>query len=155
TRCDEEPDENARRSEKELRRVAMSYFRNAHIRPLNFAGALALYEQTLVRPPSRKTLHFEKSIDTQEGWIGLVSLRTFYEFLKDDKRPDQLNESIFDDNVRGYYQNTAINKAITTTLTSENEPEFWLLNNGITILTPKAFLSGDLEIKDPQIVNGL
>ncbi|MCU1268978.1 MAG: hypothetical protein JWN74_272 [Acidobacteriaceae bacterium] len=155
TRCDEEPDENAKRSAQELPKIAATHFRNAIVKPFNFAGALPLYEQTLVRRPSKKTLHFEKSIDTQEGWIGLVTLRTFYEFLRDDKHPEKLNESIFDDNVRGYFQNTAINTAITATLTTEHEPEFWILNNGITILTPKAYLSGDLEIRDPQIVNGL
>jgi hypothetical protein len=108
-------------------------------------------------------LHFDferalsKSFDTPEGWVGIVPLRAYYEFLKDETSPDRLNETIFDDNVRGYYLNTPVNRAITTTLTKpDEEPEFWLLNNGITILTPKIGLrSGSLELQDPQIVNGL
>jgi hypothetical protein len=155
TRRDEPPDENALRAERELRKVPLQYFRHAEVKPLHYAGALELYDQTLVRPPTQKSLRFVKSIDTDEGWVGWVTLKTFYEFLKDEKQPNKLNELIFSDNVRGYFQNTAINRAITATLALKTAPEFWMLNNGITILTPKASLSGDLTIRDPQIVNGL
>jgi len=158
TRCDEDPDENAKRAAAALHKMALSHFQRANVRPFNFAGAQRLYDQTKVRQASKKYLSFEKSIDTREGWVGLVRLRKFYEFLQDEQATTELNETIFDDNVRGYFRNTAINRAISTTLTNANrdEPEFWLLNNGITILTPYAALkSGELEIKDPQIVNGL
>ncbi len=156
TRCDEPPNENCERAVKAIPKTIRSHFNKAEMQPFNFAGAERLYDQTKVRPASRKFLTFEKSFDTREGWVGLVPLGKFYDFLK-DTATDQLNETIFDDNVRGYYLNTPINRAITTTLTHpQNEPEFWLLNNGITILTPSAALkSGQLEIKDPQIVNGL
>jgi hypothetical protein len=42
-------------------------------------------------------------------------------------------------------------------LKSPNPPEFWLLNNGITVLTAKTETGGfsQIEIHDPQIVNGL
>ena len=155
TRCDEPPDDNALRSEKELRRIIVQHIRDADIKPFHYAGAMEVYDQTLVRPPSHKTIKFVKSIDSDEGWVGWVSLHTFFEFLKDEKNPSKLNERIFADNVRGYYQSTAINRAITETLTSNSEPEFWMLNNGITILTPLASQSGGLKIQDPQIVNGL
>jgi hypothetical protein len=158
TRRDEPPNRNCIRAAKNIAATIRRHLPdNAEMQPFNFAGAASLYRQSKLRPPSEKKLEFEKSFDTREGWIGLVSLRKFYEFLKDDELPNQLNETIFDDNVRGYFLNTPINRAITTTLTHPNEqPEFWLLNNGITILTPSAQLkSGRLEIKDPQIVNGL
>jgi hypothetical protein len=107
--------------------------------------------------PRKKYIEFTKSFNTPEGWVGVVPLRTYYELLQDETSPDRLNETIFDDNVRGYYMNTPVNRAITITLTNpDKEPEFWLLNNGITILTPKIGLKGGaLEIQDPQIVNGL
>lgn len=157
TRNDTPPNDNCQRAAKSLSKMVLSHFPKAAVAPFNFAGAQEIYDQTRVRKPTKKYLSFEKSLDTDEGWVGLVPLKNFYEFLKDDLKPDELNETIFDDNVRGYYLNTAVNKAITSTLTNPgNEPEFWLLNNGITILTPNALSqSGRLEITDPQIVNGL
>jgi hypothetical protein len=46
---------------------------------------------------------------------------------------------------------------VTSTLQAGSPPEFWLLNNGITILTEKIGTGGHLEaeVTDPQIVNGL
>jgi len=65
---------------------------------------------------------------------------------------------MFDDNVRGFQRETSVNKSIQETLSKPTEsPEFWLLNNGVTVLSstvqPKS--SRKLEIADPQIVNGL
>ncbi len=53
---------------------------------------------------------------------------------------------------------TPINKEILKTLEKPQEsPEFWLLNNGITILAGDTSNAGhlQLEIHDPQVVNGL
>ncbi len=156
TRCDEPPDANCKRSAAKIIETVHHHFPKAEVAPFHYAGAQSLYDQTNVRPPSKKCLEFIKSFDTHEGWVGLVSLRTFYDFLKDESS-NKLNEKIFDDNVRGYYQNTPVNRAITTTLSHpDKQAEFWLLNNGITILTPHASLnSGQLSLHDPQIVNGL
>jgi hypothetical protein len=65
---------------------------------------------------------------------------------------------MFDDNVRGFQRETSVNQSIQETLSTPGKsPEFWLLNNGVTILSsnvqPKS--SRKLEIADPQIVNGL
>lgn len=157
TRNDTPPNDNCQRAARSLSKTVLRHFPKAAVAPFNFAGAQEIYDQTRVRKPTKKFLSFEKSFDTDEGWVGLVQLKKFYEFLKDDLKPNELNETIFDDNVRGYYLNTLVNKAITSTLTKPgSEPEFWLLNNGITILTPNALSqSGRLEITDPQIVNGL
>jgi hypothetical protein len=79
----------------------------------------------------------------------------YYQFLIEEN--GQLAERFFDSNVRGYWKSTAINKRIFSTLTGGSPPEFWLLNNGITILTEKITAGGHLEVEvtDPQIVNGL
>jgi hypothetical protein len=83
-------------------------------------------------------------------------LRDFYTFLKGED--GEFIERIFDDNVRGFQLDTRVNEAILSTLTTtEKVPEFWLLNNGITILSPDAESLGGkvFRITDPQIVNGL
>ncbi|WP_199783730.1 AIPR family protein, partial [Cronobacter dublinensis] len=48
-----------------------------------------------------------------------------------------------------------VNVAIQETLNTGKE-DFWFLNNGVTIITSKAVLSGKtLTIENPQVVNGL
>ena len=69
--------------------------------------------------------------------------------------PDGLiRKSLFDDNVRDFQGNNAVNSAIAETV--KNEPEkFALLNNGITIVCDKYTQSNmSINIKNPQIVNG-
>jgi Mg2+ and Co2+ transporter CorA len=85
-----------------------------------------------------------------------VSLPEFYTFLKGEA--GERNDAVFDDNVRGFQRDTTVNQSIQETLSKpQDSPEFWLLNNGVTILSstvqPKSVKK--LEITDPQIVNGL
>jgi hypothetical protein len=79
----------------------------------------------------------------------------YYDFLSEPS--GQLAERFFDSNVRGYWKSTPVNKRIAVTLKGGNPPEFWLLNNGITILAERVDTGGHLqvEVTDPQIVNGL
>jgi len=136
--------------------TARRHMSKAVINDFHFINAARLYTQIGIRPPTTKTLSFTDTIDASEGWIGLVSLPEFYAFLKNED--GERNEAMFDDNVRGFQRETSVNQSIQETLsTPEKSPEFWLLNNGVTILSsnvqPKS--SKKLEIADPQIVNGL
>ncbi len=65
-----------------------------------------------------------------------------------------LRKRLFNDNVRDYQGETAINESILNTI--ENEPEsFVLMNNGITIIcTDMVPGNRKVTIKNPQIVNG-
>ena len=65
-----------------------------------------------------------------------------------------IRKNLFDDNVRDYQGDTAINNEIYKTI--ETDPEsFVLLNNGITIVCDE-ISSGNrkVSIKNPQVVNG-
>lgn len=65
-----------------------------------------------------------------------------------------LRKKLFNDNVRDYQGETAINASILNTV--ETEPEsFVLMNNGVTIICTD-MVSGNrkVTIKNPQIVNG-
>jgi hypothetical protein len=132
------------------------YFSHAEAK-FKFANATALYTQVQTRPPNKKTLKWaSQPMSTEEGEIGLVKLPDFYSFISDDD--GRVAERFFDSNVRGYWPHSHINKSIAETLRSEGGPEFWLLNNGITILAEKSITTAgflELEIHDPQIVNGL
>ena len=109
-----------------------------------------------VRQPITKDLRFVEWVDSQEGYIGLVALSEFRAFLQDTS--GNRNERMFDDNVRGFYRETDVNRSIYDTLSHpQKNPEFWLLNNGVTVLSSKVQPKGYriLEVTDPQIVNGL
>jgi hypothetical protein len=95
-------------------------------------------------------------VESPEGWIGLVKLSEFAKFLLRGGR--ERDDRMFDDNVRGFYRDTAVNRSIFKTLSHPARmPEFWLLNNGVTVLSsrvqPKSYKI--LEVTDPQVVNGL
>lgn len=123
---------------------------------VHLIGASELWAQVQKRPPKSKTLKWvETPMSTAEGYVGLVKLADYYEFLQDE--PGVLAERIFESNVRGYQSDTSINSEILETLRESSGQNFWLLNNGITIVSPNAAQAGhkQLSIEDPQIVNGL
>jgi len=71
------------------------------------------------------------------------------------RAPDGLiRKSLFDDNVRDFQGNNLINSEIGHTIKAEPQ-KFVLLNNGITIVCEKYSQSNmQINIKNPQIVNG-
>jgi hypothetical protein len=148
--------EGCERAASKVLATAGRHFGSATINPFHFINAARLYTQMQLRRPMTKDLNFVEWVDSQEGWIGLVTLSKFYDFLHDKNRGR--DDRMFDDNVRGFYRDTAVNQSIYKTLSQPQQmPEFWLLNNGVTVLSskvqPKSYRI--LEISDPQIVNGL
>ena len=124
---------------------------------IEFADAPKLFAQASFRKPKDKKLTYSsQTIQSEEGWIGLVGLREFYRFLQDEH--GDFHEEMLEENVRGFLQQTPVNEGIAKTLRErEKSAEFWVLNNGVTILADQLIPSGSftLTIKDPQIVNGL
>ena len=119
-------------------------------------GAKEIWEQVQRRPPRSRTIVWAESpMVANEGYVGLVRLNVFCQFLEDSS--GELAERIFETNVRGFQQDSSVNKEIAKTLEEKDGPNFWLLNNGVTIIAAKATPGGhkQLVIEDPQIVNGL
>jgi hypothetical protein len=117
-----------------------------------------LLEQVKRRPQREKTLKWsEQPLEAKEGHVGLVKLEDYYKFIQDEK--EELNERILEANVRGYQQDTPVNEEIRNTISLQSNKgiNFWLLNNGITVLASKAQKAGYLELtlEDPKVVNGL
>ncbi len=120
-----------------------------------FVGASKLLEMTRNVPSTSRILDVSESpIGTDAGsYLCLVSLSKYFEFVSDS---GALARSIFESNVRDYQGTVVVNTGIRNTLENSNSENFWYLNNGVTIITPKAVLAGkQLTIEDPQIVNGL
>lgn len=95
-------------------------------------------------------IRYQKACILDETFVGVVSLKEFSDFIRQDKESD----FIFYSNIRNYLNSTTINKGIKETI--ENEPKnFWFYNNGITVVCDSwVDHKQELKVKVPQIVNG-
>lgn len=137
-----------------LRDDILSMFGGAEFQ-FEFVGASRLLEMNRDIPSSSRLLEIsESSISTSAGsYICLVSLSKYFEFISDN---GALARSVFESNVRDYQGSVSVNTEIRLTLENIKSEDFWYLNNGVTIITPKAVSAGkQITIEDPQIVNGL
>lgn len=90
----------------------------------------------------------------QEGYVVLTRLKDYCVFVQDEK--GGLRRYLFDSNVRAFLGVNLVNADISETLEAQDGPNFWWLNNGVTILATSASLVGKtLKLRDIQIVNGL
>jgi hypothetical protein len=156
TCVDADENKDCRTSADNVIQTVKRHFNRADVHPFHFINAARFYTQLFERPQFEKNLQCVEIMDGTEGYLSLVRLHDFYNFIKGDD--GELIERIFDDNVRGFQLDTRVNESIHDSLTRSSEkPEFWLLNNGITILSPEAESKGGktFRIVDPQIVNGL
>ncbi len=88
-----------------------------------------------------------------EGYLGIVSLKDYYNFIKEN---DKLIVSIFDSDVRDWQGNIEVNKEIRKTIKDDYSRDFWWLNNGITVIASAYKQYGkSLYLENIQIVNGL
>lgn len=120
----------------------------------DFVGATDLLELSRkVKNTTRSMELSESPIATSSGsYLCLVNLKKYYDFISDN---NDLSRSIFESNVRDYNGSVIVNDAIQKTLRNADQ-EFWFLNNGVTVISSKATLSGKtLTVENPQIVNGL
>lgn len=125
---------------------------------VELAGAPELNTKVRERKPITLSLRVSEGPISSEkgGLICLISLADYFEFITD--QDDRLRDSIFEENVRDFEGLTIINRGIAESLKQGDDAsaDFWWLNNGATIITPKLQPSGKrLDIVDPQIVNGL
>ena len=120
-----------------------------------FLGARELADLASKVPPTRRELVFAQSLGIRGGgYITVVALSDYNKFITDQ---GELLRYLFESNVRDYLEDVDINKDIRDSLlTPTGDEDFWMLNNGITILAEQISPGTDsLVIEDPQIVNGL
>lgn len=149
-------DSDVKDAEKKLAKTILSHFSKAKFQT-HYVGAEKLLAQAQIRRKNEKPLVYaSQTIMAEDHWIALVELPEFYKFLQDDH--GSFHEQMLEENVRGFQKKTPVNTGIKKTLENpKGKTEFWLLNNGITILTSHVTQAPQrtLKIKDPQIVNGL
>ncbi len=95
-----------------------------------------------------------------KGLIGTVRGDEIVRLITDPEFPQEVDDSLFEDNIRLYLgEENDINRKILSTALSQENSQFWYLNNGITIVCermdyqPRA-ASPKLRMVNPQIVNG-
>lgn len=151
---EKQADTKAKDASEKLKALVKKHFSKAKAN-FHFVNAQGLLEQAQLRPLREKTIDWAAApMSTKEGYVGLVKLRDYYEFIKDEN--GQLADRMLEANVRGFLGTVAVNNQIKQTLHNSSETNFWLLNNGITIIASNeqpAHLK--LSLIDPQIVNGL
>lgn len=118
-----------------------------------FVGATELVE--LHRKVRSYTLElpFVEALAKGERYVVLVRLSDYFNFISEDGR---LRRYLFDSNVRDFMGLNRVNEDIKATLDNPDSPDFWWLNNGVTILSTSAAITGkSIQADDIQIVNGL
>jgi hypothetical protein len=118
-------------------------------------NATNLYEEAQKQNVLIKQLPFVKSaISHGKGYVLLSQLKDYYDFITDG---GQIIDSLFEFNVRDYQISASVNKEIAATLQgTDDEADFWWLNNGVTIIAEEAQSQDNkLTIKNPLVVNGL
>ena len=99
-------------------------------------------------------LPFQEHFAHGERYILLSRIEDYARFVLDEDH--QVRRYLYDSNVRDFVGLNRVNEDIASSLANHEGPDFWWLNNGITILTTKAIITGkSIALDDVQIVNGL
>jgi hypothetical protein len=122
-----------------------------------FLGAAELWTSCNAHPSYTMQLTYQEhatSGTSGTSHVALVTLRDYLKFLTDEQ--GDLRRHIFDWNVRDYQGNVEVNTEIEESLKDPAGPEFWWLNNGVTVVCSKASVIGKTySLDDVQVVNGL
>lgn len=120
-----------------------------------FIGARELVEMFRTERAYTLTLRLQENpIVATEGYLALVNLVDYYRFISDEQ--GRLRSYIFDLNVRDYQGSVEVNEDIEDSLFNDADINFWVLNNGVTIVADRgSSVAKDLTLENVQIVNGL
>ena len=121
---------------------------------VSFFGANELWMLASTIPNYTLQLSYQENATSGASHVALVTLRDYMAFLSDGN--GNLIRHIFDWNVRDYQGNIEVNREIQASLEDNDSPDFWWLNNGVTIICSKASIQGKtFTLDDVQLVNGL
>lgn len=118
-----------------------------------FVGATELVELHRKIPNYTLELPFVEALAKGERYVVLARISDYFHFISDQGK---LRRYLFDSNVRAFMGLNRVNEDIKATLEGPDSPDFWWLNNGVTILATSAAITGkSIQASDIQIVNGL
>lgn len=138
----------------QIKKITKDSFGNCHS-DFHFYGATELVELHRKKPNFSLELPFCEVLSRGERYVLLANLKDYYNFIT-DKESGKLKRYLFDSNVRDFMGLNRVNEDIKSTLENSESPDFWWLNNGITILSTAASVVGkSIQLENIQIVNGL
>lgn len=139
---------------QQIEELINSFFSSCSV-AFQFVGAAQLVEAYRRVKTFSLTLPFLEHLATgKDSYVLLVRLRDYWQFVSDES--GSLRRYLFDSNVRDFLGTTGVNHEIAASLLDETAPDFWWLNNGVTILATNATIPGKtIHLQDIQIVNGL
>ncbi len=146
---------NVRNRAKTLKETIERYFHGSMVE-VKFVGARELLDASRLEKSYTLQLRFLENYISRgdNNYVVLSSLEDYFKFVSDES--GDLRRYIFESNVRDYQGDIEVNKDVRQTLRSDDELDFWWLNNGITILASKASIAGKtITLDDVQVVNGL
>lgn len=104
--------------------------------------------------------YFERSDGHLRGVVATIAAIDLITLVLDPDDPNKLNENAFNENVRIYLKrkDNKINQGIYEAALSNDNANFWYLNNGINIVCDKCtfqhIASPKVDLENIQIVNG-
>jgi AIPR protein len=137
-----------------LRQLIVSAVPDSSPVTVELMGARELLSRYNERPSYALRMEYQESVTSGNSHVALVKLKDYYDLIVDGG--GRLRRHLFEWNVRDYQGNVEVNKGIRDSLKSSDSPEFWWLNNGVTILCSDATSAGKAySLSNIQIVNGL
>lgn len=119
-----------------------------------FIGCTRLVELQRKIPNFTLEIPFVEALAKGERYVVLVRLSDYFRFISDED--GKLRRYLFESNVRDFMGLNRVNEDIRSTLENKESPDFWWLNNGVTILATSASITGkSIQATEIQIVNGL
>ena len=104
--------------------------------------------------------YFDRSDGPLKGIVATVAATDLIKLVQDPNEPTKIIEDVFNENVRVYLKlKNRINQSIYDTALSDENYEFWYLNNGITIVCDECIYAPNtrsprVKLTNLQIVNG-
>lgn len=103
--------------------------------------------------------YFERVDGGVKGLVATIAATDLVKLVTDPADSTRVNEDAFNDNVRIYKKENRINQRIVETALSDQNYEFWYLNNGINIVCEECRYqpnsrSPRVSLTDFQVVNG-
>lgn len=135
---------------------AIGVFDDIKITPHGANEIQKLYHET--KNKLSATINFQSRITlpdikgVKEAYLGVIPFPEFVKLIQDE---NHTIHNIFDDNVRDFQGENAVNKKIKNTLTKGDFDLFCVLNNGVTVVAMSITPAGNrFTLRDYQIVNG-
>lgn len=139
---------------KQLEFSVSEYFRDSEVSSIFLGAAEILTRYRKIRPMTLEVPIVRDLSEDGKCFIVLCKIKEFYKFLCDSD--GNLRRYQMDANIRDYLGSNKVNLDIKASLDDDFGPEFWWLNNGVTIIASSAnVVAGRLIARDIQIINGL